>query len=105
MRRTTHRLVSLIVTLALAVPAVLLAPAHRAKWIALGVTTVELLLSLGLWWGVDTRSGLMQLVSSVPWIPGWGVHYALGIDGISLTMVLLTTLLMPLCVLGGWTQM
>jgi NADH-quinone oxidoreductase subunit M len=36
------------------------------------------------------------------WIPAWGISYAVGIDGISLTMVLLTTLLMPLCVLGSW---
>ncbi|MGH7561080.1 MAG: complex I subunit 4 family protein [Gemmatimonadales bacterium] len=83
---------------------VLLAPAARARTLALVVTTIELVLALGLWWAVDTRHGTMQLVSSYPWIPGWGVRYALGIDGISLTMVLLTVLLMPLCVLGSWTQ-
>jgi len=83
---------------------ILLAPAARAKWIALVVTTLELVLSLGLWWGVDTRTGTMQMTSGVDWIPAWGVRYAVGIDGISLTMVLLTTLLMPLCVLGSWTQ-
>jgi NADH-quinone oxidoreductase subunit M len=83
---------------------ILIAPTARARWIALAVTTLELLLSLGLWWGVDTRTGTMQMVSSFDWIPAWGVRYAVGIDGISLTMVLLTTLLMPLCVLGSWTQ-
>ena len=83
---------------------ILLAPAARARWIALIVTTLELVLSLGLWWGVDTRTGTMQMTSGFDWIPAWGVRYAVGIDGISLTMVLLTTLLMPLCVLGSWTQ-
>ncbi|HLB77553.1 MAG TPA: NADH-quinone oxidoreductase subunit M, partial [Candidatus Dormibacteraeota bacterium] len=45
---------------------------------------------------------IMQLASVHPWISDWGITYSLGIDGISLTMVLLTTLLMPLCVLGSW---
>src|SRR5207245_4147134 len=84
-----------------AVP-ILLYPDRLAKWIALVVTSLELLLSLGLWWAVDTAPGIMQLASVYPWISGWGITYSLGIDGISLTMVLLTTLLMPLCVLGSW---
>src|SRR6185503_14582269 len=81
---------------------ILLAPAPLAKRIALVVTIVELVLSLGLWWAVNTEPGTLQLNASVAWIPQWGVSYAVGIDAISLTMVLLTTLLMPLCVLGSW---
>ncbi|HTL04241.1 MAG TPA: NADH-quinone oxidoreductase subunit M [Gemmatimonadales bacterium] len=73
-----------------------------AKRTALVITLLELVLSLGLWWAVDTRPGTLQLAVSIPWIPAWGISYAVGIDGISLTMVLLTTLLMPLCVLGSW---
>ena len=73
-----------------------------AKRTALVLTLLELVLSLGLWWAVDTRPGTLQLAVSIPWIPAWGISYAVGIDGISLTMVLLTTLLMPLCVLGSW---
>ncbi|NOT08735.1 MAG: NADH-quinone oxidoreductase subunit M [Gemmatimonadales bacterium] len=79
-----------------------LAPAERAKRIALAVTLVEFILSVGLWWSVETISGTLQLTSSTPWIAAWGISYAVGIDGISLMMVLLTTLLMPLCVLGSW---
>jgi NADH-quinone oxidoreductase subunit M len=82
---------------------IMLGPAAAAKRIALGVTILEFVLSIGLWWAVDTIPGTMQLSSSVAWIPAWGISYAVGIDGISLTMVLLTTLLMPLCVLGSWT--
>jgi NADH-quinone oxidoreductase subunit M len=82
---------------------VLLGSAPAAKRIALFATLLEGLLSLGLWWSVDTAPGNLQLITSVPWIPAWGISYAVGIDGISLTMVLLTTLLMPLCVLGSWT--
>jgi len=85
-----------------AVVPVLLARPAMAKRIALAATLLEFLLSLGLWWSVDTTSGTVQFVASIPWIKAWGISYAVGIDGISLTMVLLTTLLMPLCVLGSW---
>jgi NADH-quinone oxidoreductase subunit M len=81
---------------------ILLAPAALAKRIALVVTLVEFVLSLGLWWVLNTEPGTLQLTASIPWIPQWGVSYAVGMDGISMTMVLLTTLLMPLCVLGSW---
>jgi NADH-quinone oxidoreductase subunit M len=75
-----------------------------AKRTALVITAVEFVLSVGLWWALDTRPGTLQLVASLPWIPAWGIRYAVGMDGISLTMVLLTTLLMPLCVLGSWNH-
>jgi NADH-quinone oxidoreductase subunit M len=81
---------------------VMLGPVALAKRTALVITVVEFLLSAGLWWAVNTNAGTLQLTSSMPWIPAWGISYAVGIDGISLTMVLLTTLLMPLCVLGSW---
>ena len=83
--------------------AIALGSAAAAKRTALVVTTIEFILSIGLWWAVDTAPGTLQLVSSTPWIPGWGIHYRLGIDGISLFMVLLTTMLLPLCVLSSWT--
>ncbi len=83
---------------------VVLGSAAAARRTALVVTLAELLLSLGLWWAVDTRPGTLQLTASIPWIPAWGISYAVGIDGISLMMVLLTTLLMPLCVLGSWNS-
>ena len=56
---------------------------------------------LGLWWALDPSRGTLQLVSNAPWIPDWGIAYRVGIDGISLVMVLLTTLLMPISVLGA----
>ena len=43
-----------------------------------------------------------QLVESLPWIPQWGIRYALGVDGISLWLVLLTTLLTPVVFLSSW---
>jgi NADH-quinone oxidoreductase subunit M len=81
---------------------VVLGPAQAAKRIALVVTIAEFVLSAGLWWALNTEPGTLQLQSSAAWIPAWGIRYAVGMDGISLMMVLLTTLLMPLCVLGSW---
>jgi NADH-quinone oxidoreductase subunit M len=83
---------------------VLLGDQRSAKRIALVVTVLEFLLSVGLWWGFDPSQGGMQLVSSAPWIPRWGISYQVGIDGISLFMVLLTTVMMPLSVLASWSS-
>ena len=73
-----------------------------AKHIAFGWTAAMFVLSLGLWWAFDPGGDLFQLTTRVEWIGVWGVGYALGIDGISLFMVLLTTLTMPLAVLGSY---
>ena len=81
---------------------VLLVPVAAARRVALAITVIEFVVSLGLWWAYVPAAG-MQLVSSVPWIPHLGVRYAVGIDGISLFMVLLSTGLMPLAVLSSYT--
>src|ERR687897_1209904 len=83
---------------------VLLGDERSAKRTALAVTVLELILSLGLWLDVDALQGGMQMVSSAPWIPRWGISYRVGIDGISLFMVLLTTVMMPLSVLASWSS-
>jgi NADH-quinone oxidoreductase subunit M len=81
---------------------VLLGDERTAKRTALAVTTLEFVLSVGLWWALDPAGDRFQLVSSAPWIPAWGISYLVGIDGIGLVMVLLTTALMPLSVLASW---
>src|SRR6266511_2212897 len=90
---------ALIVLPLIGVVPVLLGDERSAKRTALAVTIAEFVLSLGLWWALDPRQGTLQFVSSTPWIPGWGIAYQVGLDGISLVMVLLTTALMPLSVL------
>ncbi len=82
--------------------AIMAMPQRSARQTALVFSLLEFVLSIGLWWAVDTQPGTMQLGSSLPWIPAWGISYAVGIDGISVMMVLLTTFLMPLCVIGSW---
>ena len=83
---------------------VVLGDERSAKRMALAVTSLVFFLSAGLWWAFDATDGGMQFVSSAPWIPRWGISYRVGIDGISLFMVLLTTAMMPLSVLASWRQ-
>ena len=71
---------------------------------ALVVSLVEAVLALGLWWAFDPSHGGMQFVTQLPWLPQWGISYAVGLDGLSLFMVLLSTSLMPLLVWGSWNQ-
>ena len=78
-------------------------PSGAAKRLALVVSVVELVVSLGLWWAYDPGGAAFQLTLTAPWVPSWGISYYVGIDGISLMMVLLTTFLMPLSVLGSWS--
>ncbi len=62
----------------------------------------EAVLALGLWAYFDPAATTWQARVELPWIPEWGAHIGLGVDGLSLVMVMLTALLMPLAVLGSW---
>ena len=79
-----------------------LAPERAAKHLALAASAVEFALSVPLWWIFEPAAG-MQLVQTFAWIPSWGISYKVGVDGISLFLVLLTTFLVPLSVLGSYT--
>jgi NADH-quinone oxidoreductase subunit M len=67
--------------------------------VSLGVTVLNFLVSLYLWNAFDPSIHGMQFVERVEWMRTFNIHYAVGIDGISLLLVILTTLLTPLCVL------
>ena len=95
-------LTALLVWPALAAVAVFAAPVRWAKHVALAGSLVEFAISAPLWW-VFQPAGGMQLQLDVPWIPSWGIHYAVGVDGISLFLILLTTFLVPLSILGSYT--
>ncbi|MBM4117633.1 NADH-quinone oxidoreductase subunit M, partial [bacterium] len=89
----------------LAAPALFLLPGGRpqlARTWTLLVTTATFVLSLHLWFHFDPANTAPQFARSAPWIPGLGIGYTVGVDGISLLLVLLTTFIMPLAVLGGW---
>jgi NADH-quinone oxidoreductase subunit M len=59
--------------------------------------------SLRLFQAFDPAAGEMQFVERIPWMPAFGIGYIVGIDGISLFLVLLTTFLMPLAIVASWT--
>jgi NADH-quinone oxidoreductase subunit M len=73
------------------------------KWWALFVTVANFIISLPLYFTFQSGTAEMQFVEHVPWMPELGVSYYLGIDGISLFLVLLTTFLTPVAVLSSWT--
>lgn len=73
-----------------------------ARLWALFVTTANALISMPLYSAFDLKTAKFQFGEHISWIPSLNINYTLGVDGISLLLVLLTTLLMPLCVLGSW---
>lgn len=78
---------------------------HRpelARQAALVVSVVTFLLSLMLLHGFDPGSHDFQFLEESPWLPGFGLFYRMGVDGISLPFVLLTTFLTPICILSSW---
>ncbi|SDW48647.1 complex I subunit 4 family protein [Nitrosomonas communis] len=73
-----------------------------ARWAALAITSTELLIALGLWWNaIPNEQGYFYIVRA-PWVPAMGIQFLLGMDGISLLLVLLTALLGPVVVLVSW---
>src|SRR6267378_3138770 len=95
-------LTALLVWPLVAAAIVLVVPAPRAKYVALVASLVEFAISVPLWWQFAPDGG-MQFLADYAWIAPWGIRYTVGVDGISLFLVLLTTFLMPLSVLGSWS--
>lgn len=81
---------------------ILAARESLAREIALGVSALTFLVSLPLWFLFDNSNAGMQFVEKHQWIASPSIHYALGVDGISMPLVLLTTILTPLCILVSW---
>lgn len=73
-----------------------------ARGVSLGVSIATLALSLAILGPYDTKMASMQMVFDKEWIPGLGARFKLGIDGISIFMVLLTTFLMPIIFLSSY---
>ncbi|CAN5307487.1 NADH-quinone oxidoreductase subunit M [soil metagenome] len=84
----------------LAAVACLYASANSAKWIALIVTLVDLVLGIGLWANYDLAGAQWQFVESIPLFGRFA--WALGIDGIALMLIMLTVFLMPICIAASW---
>lgn len=103
MLTTSFPWLTLLIVLPLAgAGAVFLVKESSVRITALGITVADLLVSLPLWWLFDASSGQMQFGEQAMWITAPPIHYRLGLDGISLPLVLMTTVLMPLCILISW---
>ena len=72
-----------------------------ARSFALGFSFLSLALALGLWRSFDAANGGLQFVERADWIPSLGVQYFLGVDGLGLLMVLLTTIVVPMSLLAS----
>jgi NADH-quinone oxidoreductase subunit M len=75
----------------------------RVRYVALAFSIVTFLVTLGLIFGFDRAEGGFQWVEDYSWIASPPIHYHLGIDGLSLILVVLTAFLTPLSVLVSWT--
>jgi NADH-quinone oxidoreductase subunit M len=78
--------------------------ADATRWTALGVSLVTFLVSLLLLGGNAFGTAAMQFEENFLWLPGVGVRYHLGVDGLSILLVVLTTLLTPLSIAASWTS-
>ena len=74
------------------------------KQFTLSVTSIVFVLSLFLWVGFDQSTPKFQFVVFNSWLPVVNINPILGIDGISLFFVILTTLIFPLCILASWSS-
>jgi len=86
--------------------ALLFVPKERPnaiRWFTLGLTLVVFLISLPLYFRFDNSVAGFQFLEEAKWIPAYGISYKLGVDGISILLVLLTTFIMPITILSSWT--
>jgi NADH-quinone oxidoreductase subunit M len=75
---------------------------RNVRWIALWTTLVTFFVSLLLWWNFDTTTAGFQFVEEHAWLGP--LKYKMGVDGISMLFIILTTFLMPLCILASWVS-
>ncbi len=75
---------------------------RNTRWVALWTTLIVFAISLILIWRFDPSTADFQFLEKRPWLGG-AINYAMGVDGISLPFVILTTGLMPICILASWT--
>ncbi|MBN9271603.1 MAG: NADH-quinone oxidoreductase subunit M, partial [Mesorhizobium sp.] len=74
---------------------------RNIRIIALATTVATFVVSLFIWTGFDNSQAGFQFVEKYAWLDS-GISYHMGVDGISMLFVILTTFLMPLCILASW---
>jgi len=78
--------------------------ADLARWVSLGVSTVTFVFSIPLWAAFKTGTAAMQFVERAPWIPAIHADFYIGVDGISMPLILLTTFTTVLIVISSWAN-
>ncbi|WP_321324070.1 NADH-quinone oxidoreductase subunit M [Thiomicrorhabdus sp.] len=73
-----------------------------AKWLSLAIAGLTFILSLPLWINFDVTTAAMQFEENIPWIPMFNISYHLGVDGLSMPLVLLTTFTQVLVIASAW---
>src|SRR5947209_9422980 len=76
---------------------------NAIRWIANITALVGFLISIPLWFWYDPQGDAFQFVERAPWIPSVGAEYFLGVDGLSVLLILLTTMMGSIAVLSSWT--
>ncbi|HZC86938.1 MAG TPA: NADH-quinone oxidoreductase subunit M [Steroidobacteraceae bacterium] len=102
-----HALLSYLIWLPIAAGVLILLLGERniviGRWVALAASLVTLALTVPLWAHFDTTTAAMQFIEQLPWIPRFRAYYALGVDGISLPLIVLTAFMTVPVVIAGWT--
>ncbi|MBL0172424.1 MAG: NADH-quinone oxidoreductase subunit M [Gemmatimonadaceae bacterium] len=75
-----------------------------ARWLTLGALVIEAILGLALWMAYDPAVTGWQSRIDLPWLTDLGASFSVGVDGLSLPMVVLTVVLLPLTLLGSWNN-
>jgi NADH-quinone oxidoreductase subunit M len=102
-----HGLLSFLIWLPIVAGLAVLALGDRnivaGRWLALAASLATLILTVPLWAAFDTRSAALQFTERLPWIPRFDAWYALGVDGISLPLIVLTAFMTVPVVIAAWT--
>jgi NADH-quinone oxidoreductase subunit M len=102
-----HALLSILIWLPIAAGVLILLLGDRrigaGRWLALAAALATLLLSVPLWTHFDTATAALQFTERLPWIPRFDAYYALGVDGISLPLIVLTAFMTVPVVIAAWS--
>ena len=102
-----HGLLSILIWLPIAAGVLILLLGDRriaaARWLALLGALATLLFAVPLWGGFDPTTAALQFPEKLPWIPRFSAYYALGVDGISMPLVVLTAFMTVPVVIAGWS--
>src|SRR6476469_4766649 len=73
-----------------------------SRWVTLAISVAAFGVTLAMWASFNPGSAEFQLIERVPWIPSFGIDYYVGVDGISLLLIVLTGFLTPIALLSSW---